>query len=177
MAIGVKFSPDGSSYALVGCKLRGGHGVDRRHAAVELIECGTTAAGTSALARWLMERRSTASVVVIDGVNGAEPLCSQLADMGAPRGYVVRPRTSDVVAASSSLVDSLRGGTVAHTPSDALDESATRCVRRQIGSRGGWGFAAPEDGSADPWPVEAAMLAVWGARMTRRNPRRRQRLL
>lgn len=177
VAFGVKFSPDGSSYALVGCKLRGGHGTDRRHAAVELIECGTTAAGTSALARWLMERRSTASVVVIDGVNGAEPLCSQLADMGAPRGYVVRPRTSDVVAASSSLVDSLRGGTVAHTPSDALDESATRCVRRQIGSRGGWGFAAPEDGSADPWPVEAAMLAVWGARMTRRNPRRRQRLL
>ena len=177
VAFGVKFSRDGSTYALVGCKLRGGRSAKRLDAAVELIEEGTTAQGVESLARWLHERRGRASCVVVDGMNGADALCSRLADLGCPRGYVLRPRTGDVIAAATGLLDSLKGGTVRHTSSAALDESATRCVRRPIGSRGGWGFGEPESGVATPYAVEAASLALWGARTTRRYPKRKQRLL
>lgn len=176
VAFGVKFSADGTSYALVGCKLLGGHSSRRLNAAVELLETGSTDQGLGGLARFLHSRRQRASVVVVDGLNGAEPLCSRLADMGVPRGYVVRPRTGDVIAASSVLLDSLRDKTVAHTPSPELDESATKSVRRAIGSRGGWGFGSGSRGG-EPWCVEAAALALWGARTTRRNPKRKQRLL
>ena len=176
-AFGVKFSRDGAAYALVGCKLRGGRGPHRLDAAFELIGEGTTEQGVGALADFLHSRRKTASVVVIDGASGAEPLCQRLADLGCPRGYVLRPRTGDVIAAATGMLESVKSGTVAHTPSPVLDESATRCVRRPIGSRGGWGFGAPEDGAASPCPVEAAALAVWGARTTRRNPKRKQRLV
>lgn len=168
-ALAVKFSPDGASYALAGCKL-GATG-----AAVELVELGTTERGTKSLARALWERRSTTAVVVVDGLNGASALCDNLAELKAPRGYVVRPRTADVIAAATGLVDELKAGTVSHTSQPALDDSATGCVKRAIGGRGGWGFGATS--GHDPEAVEAAALALWGARTTKRDPRRKQRML
>lgn len=177
VAFAVKFSRDGSAYALVGCKLAGGHSPSRFDGAVELIEEGTTETGIEHLAQWLHKRRQRASVVVVDGAGGAEPLCSRLSELKCPRGYVVRAKTADVVAAAAGMLAALKGGTVAHTPSYGLDESAAKSVRRAIGSRGGWGFGEPDAGSATPYAIEAAALALWGARKTRRNPKRRQRLL
>ena len=169
-AFGVKFSPDGSGYALAGCKL------DRHgNAAVELVETGTTATGTKALAAALRERADRASVVVVDGQSGADALCDNLAELKAPRGYVYRPRTGDVIAASVCLLDGLQEGTVAHTVSDALEDSAKHSVRRPIGNRGGWGFGS--SAGHDSTAIEACALALWGIRNSRRNPKRKQRVL
>ena len=172
MAFGVKFSPDGSTYALAGCKLGGGRAGG---AAIELVELGTTERGTAELARALHSRRGRASAVAIDGMSGASALCDALASLKAPRGYVMRPRTGDVVSAAQGLVDGLKDGSVAHTRQDALDASALGSVRRPIGNRGGWGFGAGD--VSEPTAIEAASLALWAARTTRRNPRRKQRSL
>lgn len=174
-AFGVKFSRDGSTYALSGCKL--GQRALKGKAAVELIRVGTTAGGARELAEWLYDRRTTASVVVIDGMSGADALIDRLAEMRPPRGYVVRPQTRDVVAAAVGFVDALNDGTLAHTYDPTLEESARKCVRRKIGSRGGWGFGSPEDATVPPEPLESCSLALWGARNTKRNPRRKQRTL
>lgn len=174
-AFGVKFSRDGSTFSLAGCKL-GQRRLNGR-AAVELVMVGTTAGGARELAEWLYERRASASVVVIDGMAGADALIDRLAELKAPRGYIVRPQTRDVVAAAVGMVDALNDGTLAHTHDPSLDDAARRCVRRKIGSRGGWGFGSPEDATVSPEPLEAASLALWGARNTKRNPRRRQRTL
>ena len=119
----------------------------------------------------------TASVVVIDGMSGADALIDRLAEMRPPRGYVVRPQTRDVVAAAVGFVDALNDGTLAHTYDPTLEDSARKCVRRKIGSRGGWGFGSPEDATVSPEPLESCSLALWGARNTKRNPRRKQRTL
>lgn len=166
VAMGVKFSPDGSRYCVAGCKAKR----DRSSYAVEVVDSGTTADGTRRLASALAGRASRVSAVVVDGQGAASALCDNLAEAGVPRGYVVRPATRDVIAAAQGLVDSLADRTCWHTPGGGLDDQARSATRRQIGSRGGWGF----EGSI---AVEAAALALWGARTTRRDPTRRQEIL
>lgn len=169
-ALAVKFSPDGSTYALAGAKVNA-----RGQAAFELVELGTTAGGTRALAGALWQRRGKVSCVVVDGLNGAGALCDQLAELGVPRGYVVRPNAGNVITAATGLVDGLRAGTVAHTTQAGLEASALNATVRPIGHGGGWGFGS--DGAHPSEPVEACALALWAVRTTRRNPARRQRML
>lgn len=168
-AFAVKFSQDGATYALAGCKL------GRDGAAVELVELGSTEGGTKPLARALYEARGRNAVVVVDGLSGSDALCDNLAELRAPRGYVVRPRAGDVIAAATGLLDELRAGTLRHSRQPALDDSATGSVKRAVGTRGGWGFG-PAEGH-DSTAIEAVSLALWGARNTKRDPRRRQRVL
>lgn len=172
-AFGAKFSPDGASVAVAGCKL-GGKAKPGK-AAVELVKLETTADGTKKLAEWIAQRKTSVSVVVVDGMNGADALCANVSDIGTPRGYLVRPRTSDIINATVSFMDGLKAGTLAHTPNPDLDKAATGCAKRAIGTRGGWGFGS--DGSVAVETVEACALAYWGAKNTKRNPRRKQRML
>ena len=61
----------------------------------------------------------------------------------------------------------VRERSLTHLRDPALGLSATTAGRRRIGSRGGWGW----DGEGAT-PVEAASLALWGARTCRRDPAR-----
>ncbi|MDD6945095.1 MAG: hypothetical protein PUI67_05605 [Collinsella sp.] len=169
-ALAVKFTADGSAYALAGAKLNA-----RGEAAFELVELGTTAGGTQALAEALFERRGKVSCVVVDGLNGAGALCDKLAALNVPRGYVVRPNAGNVITAATGLLDGLKDGTVKHTRQAALDASALGATMRPIGHGGGWGFGG--DGMHASEPVEACALALWAVRTTRRNPARKQRML
>lgn len=119
-----------------------------------------------------MERRASAACVVIDGIGAADALCKELE--GAPRGYVVRASTANVIAASAGLLDALSSGKCVHTTQPETDECAKRCPRRAIGIRGGWGFAP--DADLEATPLEAMALSLWATRNTKRNPRRIQRL-
>lgn len=169
-ALAVRFSPDGARYAVAGAKADAKGG-----AAFELVELGTTGRGTAGLARAVWERRGSCCCCVVDGASGADALCARLADMGCPRGYVVRPRAADASAAATGLLDGLRSGALKHASQPALDESALRSVPRPVGAGGGWAFGT--DGECDPEPVQACALAVWGLRASRRDPGRRQMML
>jgi hypothetical protein len=52
----------------------------------------------------------------------------------------------------------------------ALRDSATTSIKRSIG-RDGFGF-----GGENATPIEAASLALWGARTTKRNPGKQMRI-
>ena len=164
-ALGVKFSPDGAYYALGGCKARR----DKSRFGFELVERGPTDRGLRPLAEALAQRANEFSCVVIDGASGAHTLCDHLAEIGVPRNYVVRPRTADVMASAQELLDGLADRTVLHPSDAALDGAARDARKRRIGTGGGWGFDSPD--------MEACALAVWGARHSRRDPNRKQRLI
>ena len=166
----VKFSTDGAVYALAGCKQDA-----EGRMAFELVEMGTTESGTRDLASQLAKRSGAASCVVVDGLSGADALCDNLSELKAPKGYVVRPRAGDVIAAATGLLESLSAGKCSHTRQDALDDSALNSSKRAVGSRGGWSFGP--DGEHDSTAIEAAALAVWACRTSKRNPRRKQKLL
>lgn len=167
LAYGVKFSPDGSSAALsVALSERNGPSY------VELVEFQGTSHGTDGLADWLVARAQKCCALAIDGKSGTAPLVKRLIDRGFPRRALVECSTANAQEAASMLLDEVRAGTVTHIASPALDESATRSVRRQIGTNGGFGFGDGPDSTSTP--VESAALALWAARTTKRDNRRRQ---
>lgn len=164
VAYGVKFSADGSAFALAAARRTDGGAVH-----VELVMNGSTSRGPSEPASWIAARSHAASCCVIDGLSGADSLVDAMGK--APRHYVVRPGAGDVIAAADMMLAAIRGGTMTHLDDPALNLSATTATRRAIGSRGGWGW-----GGDNSTPIEAASLALWGAKTSKRNPARKLRI-
>ncbi len=125
----------------------------------------------------LYDRRATASVVVIDGMSGADALIDRLAEMKPPRGYV------------REAADARRGRRRGRLRGRAQRRHARAHLRpdpRGVGEevrpqedrvQGRMGLRLPEDATVPPEPLESCSLALWGARTTKRNPRRKQRTL
>lgn len=164
-AYGVKFSSDGSEVSLCGAVLP-----KEGPARISLIEHRPTGAGTQWLADWLNERYGKASCVVIDGRNGVDVLVDKISGTWRAKGSVIRPRVRDIVAAVGGLTNSLGEQTVTwYSKQEALRESALTATKRPIG--GGWGF-----GGANSTPIEAAALALWGVKTSKRDPTRRMKI-
>ena len=164
-AYGVKFSPDGATVALCGavCPKDG-------PARISLIERRLTSEGVQWLAEWLNERYTVASCVVIDGRNGVDLLVDRIRPVWKNKMSVVRPGVRDVVAAASMLTNELNEQTVTwYAEQTQLSESALSSIKRAIG--GGWGF-----GGDDSAPIEAAALALWGCRTSKRDPSRKMKV-
>jgi hypothetical protein len=162
---GVKFSPDGSEVALCVAVVP-----QEGPARIELIDRRPTGLGTQWLADWLNERYKRASCVVIDGRNGVDVLVDKIASVWKYKGSVIRPTARDVIAAVSTLMDSLNEKTVTWFEKQALlKESATTSTKRPIS--GGWGF-----GGECSAPIEACALALWGAKNSKRDPNRQMRI-
>ena len=176
LALGVKFTPDGDEFsvsaAVVPRPVRGEGPPARAH--VELIDTGDTASGTEPLVALVLSMASELSTIVIDGRSNAQTLHDRLAAAGVPKKALHICRTADAVAAATRLMDEVKTGTVTHIESPPLDESAAGAVKRKIGESG-IGFG---DGPGAPsHPVESAALALWGARTTRRDPKRKMRAI
>lgn len=164
-AYGVKFSADGAFVALCGAVIP-----KEGSARVSLIEARPTGMGTRWLAEWLNARYDKASCVVIDGRNGVDVLVDKISDTWRMKGSVIRPSAKDVIASVSTIMDALNERTVTwFSGQEMLRESATTAVRRPIS--GGWGFGGP-----NCTPIEAAALALWGAKVSKRDPGRRMRV-
>jgi hypothetical protein len=108
-------------------------------------------------------------------MSGAENLIGMLAERGVPKKVIIPPRTRDVIAAASKMLNAVREGEITHYGQPALDESALHAQKRTIGNNGGWGFGAI--GDSDASPLEASSLAYWGVMTSKRNPKRKQVLL
>lgn len=160
-AYGVKFSPDGSEVALCGavCPIDG-------PARISLIDRRSTVEGNQWLADWLNARADRACCVVIDGRNGVDALVEKIRETWKAKNSIVRPRVGDVIAAVGNLTNEVNERTVTwYGAQTVLCDSAVSSVKRAIG--GGFGF-----GGDDSAPIEAASLALWGCRTSKRDPSR-----
>lgn len=162
VAYGVKFSPDGQ-YVALAAAVHPASGPDY----VELQELSSRSRGIGWLADWLESRCRTGCCVAVDGLDGTGDLMDRL-EGRVPRRFPVRARSADVVTAASMLRDAIVCGDVCHMASPALDESVVSATRRPVGGNGGWGWGG------DSCAVEAASLALWAVRTTKRNPARKQ---
>ena len=164
-AFGVKFSPDGAEVALCGAVIP-----ETGPARISLIEKRNTGRGIQWLADWLNERYTSASCVVIDGRNGVDALIDKISGTWKMKGSVIRPGTKDVIASVSMITDALNEKALSwYAGQEELNDSAITSVKRPIS--GGWGFGG--DNSA---PIEAAALALWGAKTSKRNPAKKMRI-
>lgn len=165
----VKFSADGRSGALAAC-LKPASG--KPH--VEVVAIRSTVRGVRWFADFIAPRMGAAAQATIDGKAKADVLEKRISEAGVPKGAVKKAAPADVIAACSMFEDAVSEGRVTHFGQPALDDSATKCVRRAIGKGGGWGFDGFD--GADPTAVEAAALAYWTAMTTKRNPSRKMRV-
>lgn len=164
-AYGVKFSADGSAVCLCGAVIP-----KDGPARVSLIELQPTGRGLGWLADWLNQRTGKASCVVIDGRNGVDVLVERIKEHWRAKDSVIRPSTREVIAAVSCFVNSVDEGSLTwYRLQQALNESVISCTKRPIG--GGFGF-----GGENSLPAEAAALALWGAKTSRRDPTRKMRI-
>jgi hypothetical protein len=82
------------------------------------------------------------------------------------KNSMIRPTSKDVLAAVSLLCNDLAERNLSwYAGQEALRDSAITSVKRPIS--GGWGF-----GGDNSSPIEAASLALWGARTSKRDPTR-----
>ena len=165
IAFGVRFTYDGANVALCGavCPQEG-------PARVSLIDIRPTGHGTQWLADWLNQRHTKAACVVIDGRNGADVLVDKLAGVWKEKGSVIRPPARTVVAAASMLCDAVNEQTVTwYYGQELLRESAITSTKRALA--GGWTF-----GGDNAAAIEAAALALWGARTSKRDPNKKMRV-
>lgn len=164
-AYGIKFSADGTEVALCGAVLSA-DGKSR----VSLIERKPTGYGIQWLADWLNKRYTVASCVVIDGRNGVDVLVEKISSTWRYKGSVIRPTARDVIASVGGLVDAVNEKSLTwyHLQED-LRDSAITATKRPLA--GGWAF-----GGENSIPIEAAALALWGAKNSKRDPNKTMRI-
>ncbi|OJX94104.1 MAG: hypothetical protein BGO96_09730 [Micrococcales bacterium 73-15] len=171
---GVKFSADGSRYA-VSVAVR----PDSGPAFVELLFHESTAAGTAAIRDFLVERYRQAASIVVDGKSHAGAFVRDLIDAGVPKprpgapekSVIVTPSAVDVVAAHAAWLEAVKARTVEHAAQPGLADSVGSSGKRPIGTTGGWGLQ-PITETGDPTPAESMIFALWGARTSKRRPGR-----
>lgn len=165
-AYGVKFSSDGSEVCLCGAVMDT-EGVAR----ISLIGRRSTSEGIQWLADWLNERSTKACCVVIDGRNGVDVLIDKIADSWKYKNSKIKANTRDVIAATSMLVDAIQERKITwYEKQGDLNESALTSTKRPIGQQG-WGF-----GGDNSTPIEAASLAFYGVKTSKRDPGRKMRI-
>lgn len=162
LAYGVRFSGDGAVVALSVAVQTD----DRVH--VEFLRQEPTSKGIRWLVDWLVERKDEAALIAIDGKSAADDLKLQLLDRGLQKQAVQVAGTEFARNAAAAMVNGVADGSVTHFSSEELDASATKSVKRKIGSSGGFGFAGDE-----PEIIESACLALYAVRTTKRDPTRK----
>lgn len=164
-AYGVKFAIDGSEVCLCGAVIPA-----NKPARISLIERRSMGEGIRWLGDWLNERYDQASCVVIDGKNGADVLVDRLVDTWKMKGSIIKPSTRDIIASVGNLTNALNEKQVTwYYGQEMLRDSAVSSIKRPIA--GGWGF-----GGSNSIPIEAAALAFWGAKTSKRDPNRKMRI-
>ena len=162
----VKFSPDGARGTLAQCRKP-----DDGKPFVYVVESRSMASGLTWFVEELAKRKDKAAQIVIDGQGNAQTLNDRLLEAGVTSKTIIRPTVGEAVAAYASLANAVKERQVTHYGQPGLDDSATKTRKRRIGARGGWGFESTDE--ADASLIEAACLAYWGAKITKRKPGRK----
>lgn len=164
-AYGIKFSVDGSEVCLCGAVIP-----TAGKARISIIDRKPTGQGIRWLADFLNQRYSRACCVVIDGRNGVDVLIDRIADTWRMKDAIIKPNAKEMLAAVGTMIDSINEQSVTwYKPQEALRNSAVTSTKRDLA--GGWAF-----GGEDSIPIEAASLALWGARTSKRDPAKRMRI-
>lgn len=163
-AIGVKFSPDGATVSVAFCDLKG----DSAH--VGLICKRNVYEGLDWLDAMMAKHAETVALWMVDGRNGAADFVQRAKDAGLGSKAVKVANTADLMGAAGMLMSAIGEGKLTHAKDDALRLAATSLVKRRIGS--GYGFGGDES----PEIMEACALALYAAKTTKRDPKRRARV-
>lgn len=149
---GVKYGKSSGTVSLaVACKTNGGK------IFIEAIDCRPTREGNSWMIPFLLNPHTEG--VIIDGANGAPILAGDMKSAGITKSPTL-PRVDEVIEANALFEQQLFLGSISHSEQASLEQAATNCEHRAIGSKGGFGYESVLEG-ADISLLEAVTLAHW----------------
>ncbi|WP_161924169.1 terminase [Actinomyces sp. 432] len=118
---------------------------------------------------YLVAHRDRWAQIVVDGKSGAGDLIERLRAEGIPAKVLWTPTAADVITAHAMFDAAIREQTLTHLQDPELEEEAAVVSRRRIGNGGGFGWQAPEGMTSAG--LDAATLAAWAVKTTKRRPR------
>jgi len=162
----VRFAVDGSSVALAAA-IRPDNGPIH----VEGIKLAAMGDGTAWLIDWLVDHHENAAQIVVDGKAGVGYLVNALHEARVPKSVIITAGTDTITTGTSMVEAALISKDLTHRGQKVLDDQVKAAEKRKIGVNGGFGWAAPEGGNVAM--LDAATLAYWGAKTTKRRPGRK----
>ncbi|WP_461223826.1 terminase [Lacticaseibacillus suihuaensis] len=136
---------------------------------VETIDCRPIRDGNQWIIAWL--KSADVAAVVVDGAGGQNNLAAEMKDFGlkAP----VLPTVKEIINANSLWEQGVYQQELRHNDQPSMTAAVTNCIKRNIGSNGGFGYKSQFD-DIDISIMDSALLAHWACVTTK--PKKKQRV-
>lgn len=161
--VGVKFGVDGKNIALaVAVK------TETEQVFVEVIDVRPTIQGLMWITEFL--QKADYKQCVSDGKGGQQMMEDMAKELKLKN--IKFPTVDEVIAANAMFEQALNDGSICHNGQYILSDIVTNCKRRNIGVRGGFGYASLIEGM-DIAVMDAAIFAFWSCYTTKeRKPQK-----
>lgn len=148
---GIKYGNDGKNVALsIAVKTKTGL------VFVESIDCQSIRNGNLWIINFL--READIEAVIIDGASGQKLLADEMKEYGLQTP--VLPTVKQIIVANAAFEQAVFRQQLCHRDQPSLTEVVTNCVKRNIGSNGGFGYKSQLE-EHDIALLDSVMLAHW----------------
>lgn len=162
--VGVKYGQNGANVAMsIAVKTADGK------IFVETIDCQSVRTGNGWIIRFLKE--ADVSKVIVDGAGTQNILADDMKNykLKAP----VLPTVKEVVIANAMFKQGIDQQTISHAGQPSLEQSASNCEKRLIGTGGGFGYKSLKE-DVEIALLDSVILAHWACATTKE--RRKQKV-
>lgn len=151
ISAGIKFGKDNTNVCLsIACK------TDDGRVFVEAIDCQNVRNGLGWITDYLSAIKPRA--IAIDGANGQTALAAEL-KIAHIKG-VVMPTVKEVIYANNIFERAIFDRTLCHMGQPSLEQAASNCEKRAIGTNGGFGYKSLHD-EIEIGLLDSVILAHW----------------
>lgn len=149
--VGIKYGHDGTNVSMsIAAK------TDDGGIFLEAIDCRSVRDGTAWITGFL--EKADVAAIAIDGENGQKVLAEDMkaSKLKAP----ILPTVKEIIFANANFEQALFAETICHMDQPALTQSVSNCEKRQIGSKGGFGYTSLNE-KIEVSLLESCILAHW----------------
>ena len=162
--VGIKYGQNGANVAMsVAVK------TDQGQVFIETIDCQSVRTGNGWILRFL--KKADVSKVIVDGAGKQNILADDMKIMKlkAP----VLPTVKEVVIANALFMQGIDQQTLCHAGQPSLEQAASNCEKRLIGTGGGFGFKSLKE-EIEIAILDSVILAHWACATSKE--RRKQKV-
>lgn len=161
--VGIKYGRDGRNVAMsIAVKTKEGKIL------IEAIDCREVRAGNA----WIINFLKQADVrkVIVDGANGQQLLSEEIkkAKLKAP----VLPTVKQIIVANAAFEQGICSKNIVHMGQPSLEQAASNCEKRAIGSNGGFGYKAIRE-EIEIALLDSAIYAYWACSETKESKKQK----
>lgn len=162
--VGIKYGRDGANVAM-SIAVR----TLSQRIFIESIDCQNIRNGNG----WILDflKRAQVVTVVIDGAGGQNLLVEQMREYKIKVSTVL-PTVKEVIIANSKWSQGIYDQKICHNDQPSLTQVVTNCLKRNIGSQGGFGYKAQYE-EHEIALMDSAILAHWACSEVRQTKKQK----